>query len=135
MPPPVDQWTSTVVLGDGDTATIRPLTPDDKVALAEFHARQSNDSKYRRFFSAKPTLSPAELEHFTNVDFVNRVALAVERHGEFIAWASYERWPNRDDAEAAFMVDDEHQGKGIATLLLEHLAAIARSNGVTRFTA
>ena len=66
---------------------------------------------------------------------VGRVALVVERYGELIAWASYERWAGRDDADAAFMVDDEHQGKGIATLLLEHLAAIARSNGINRFTA
>ena len=36
---------------------------------------------------------------------------------------------------SAFMVDDQHHGRGIATLLLEHLAAIARSNGITRFTA
>jgi acyl-CoA synthetase (NDP forming)/RimJ/RimL family protein N-acetyltransferase len=132
---PLEQWASTVVLGDGDTALIRPLTPDDRDELRAFHERQSSESKYRRYFSAKPSLSDAELDHFTNIDFVNRVALAVERHGEFIGWASYERWPNRDDAEAAFMVDDRHHGKGIATLLLEHLAAIARTNGIRRFTA
>lgn len=130
-----EQWSSTVVLGDGDTALIRPIAPDDRDALLAFHERQSVESKYRRFFSAKPSLSARELDHFTQVDFVDRVALVVELHDEFIAWASYERWPNRDDAEAAFMVDDEHQGKGIATLLLEHLAAIARSNGISRFTA
>jgi acyl-CoA synthetase (NDP forming)/GNAT superfamily N-acetyltransferase len=136
MPPVrLDQWTSTVVLGDGDTATVRPITLGDQEALRVFHERQSGESKYRRFFSAKPTLSASELAHFTDLDFVNRVALVVERHGEFIGWASYERWPNRDDAEAAFMVDDEHHGKGIATLLLEHLAAIARTNGIRRFTA
>ena len=66
---------------------------------------------------------------------VDRVALVVERYGEFVAWASYERWAGRDDADAAFMVDDAHHGKGIATLLLEHLAAIARANGIVRFTA
>jgi acyl-CoA synthetase (NDP forming)/GNAT superfamily N-acetyltransferase len=130
-----DQWASTVVLGDGDTAVIRPITPSDRDALAAFHARQSDESKYRRYFSAKPTLSGSELTHFTELDFVDRVALVVERHGEFIAWASYERWPNREDAEAAFMVDDSQQGLGIATLLLEHLAAIARTNGISRFTA
>jgi acyl-CoA synthetase (NDP forming)/GNAT superfamily N-acetyltransferase len=130
-----DRWVSTVVLGDGDTAVVRPITPADRIALAEFHARQSDESKYRRYFSAKPTLSASELTHFTELDFVDRVALVVERHGEFIAWASYERWPNRSDAEAAFMVDDSQQGLGIATLLLEHLAAIARTNGINRFTA
>lgn len=130
-----DRWASTVVLGDGDTALIRPIRPDDGDALRAFHERQSDESKYRRFFSAKPTLSDAELRHFTEVDFVDRVALAVVLHDEFIGWASYEKWPNRADAEAAFMVDDGHQGKGIATLLLEHLAAIARDNGIRRFTA
>ena len=130
-----ERWASDVVLGDGETAHIRPIRPSDAAALAAFHRRQSAESIYRRYFSPKPELSDAELEHFTDVDFVDRVALVVERLGEFIAWASYERWTGRDDADAAFMVDDEHQGKGIATLLLEHLAAIARSNGIVRFTA
>ena len=128
-------WESTVVLGNGDVAVIRPLTPDDRQALAAFHRRQSKDSIYRRYFSPKPELSDRDLDHFTNIDMTDRVALAVESRGEFIAWSSYERWPGRSEAEAAFMVDDAHQGEGIATLMLEHLAAIARSNGIDRFTA
>jgi acyl-CoA synthetase (NDP forming)/GNAT superfamily N-acetyltransferase len=126
---------ASVVLGNGDIAFIRPLVPADRDALAAFHERQSSTSIYRRFFSPKPSLSDEELAHFTTVDMVDRVALAVEIHDEFVGWASYERWPGRNEAEAAFMVDDEHQGLGIATLLLEHLAAIARSNGIERFTA
>jgi acyl-CoA synthetase (NDP forming)/RimJ/RimL family protein N-acetyltransferase len=132
---PLEQWASTVVLGDGDTALIRPITPADRDELRAFHERQSPESRYRRYFSAKPTLTDTELDHFTIVDFRDRVALVAERRGELIGWASYERWANRDDAEAAFHVDDRHQGKGVATLLLEHLASIARTNGIHRFTA
>ena len=128
-------WAATVVLSTGDTAYIRPMTPADRAALAAFHERQSSLSKYRRFFSPKPTLSEEELAHFTDVDMVDRAALVTEVHDDFMAWASYERWPGRPEAEAAFMVDDEYQGHGIATLMLEHLAAIARSNGIDRFTA
>ena len=128
-------WASPVVLGNGDTVFIRPLTKDDRPALAAFHQRQSAESIYRRYFSPKPELSDKELLHFTDIDMVDRAALAVESHDQLIAWASYERWPGRNEAEAAFMVDDEYQGAGIATLLLEHLAAIARSNGIERFTA
>jgi acyl-CoA synthetase (NDP forming)/GNAT superfamily N-acetyltransferase len=129
------RWATTVVLGDGETAFIRPLVPADQPALLEFHERQSSESLYRRFFSPKPSLTEQELEHFTTVDMVDRVALAVEVHDELVAWSSYERWAGRDEAEAAFMVDDEQHGRGIATLMLEHLAAIARTNGIDRFTA
>lgn len=128
-------WTANAVLGDGDLVTIRPITPADAERLDEFHRRQSPDSIYRRYFSPKPRLTRRELEHFTNVDLVDRAALVVESHGELLGWASYERWPGRDDADTSFMVDDAHHGKGIATLLLEHLAAIAKANGIGRFTA
>lgn len=124
-----------MVLASGETAYLRPITPADAPRLKAFHERQPAENRYRRYFSAKPTLTPTELEHFTVVDFHDRVALVLETHGEFAGWASYERWPGRDDAEVAFMVDDQAQGKGIATLFLEHLAVIAQSNGITRFTA
>ena len=132
---PGHQWTSTVVLGDGSTALLRPIRPDDAAALQAFHQRQSPDSRYYRYFSPKPELNEAELSRFTTVDFVDRAAFVVEDRGEFIGWASYERWKNRGDAEVAFKVDDAHQGKGVATLLLEHLAAVARENGIEQFTA
>lgn len=130
-----EDWATSVVLADGETGYLRAMTPEDAPALLAFHERQPRENLYRRFFSPKPSLTPSELEHFTVVDFVDRVALVLEIHGEFAAWASYERWPGRDDADVAFMVDDVHRGKGIATLLLEHLAAIAHSNGIGRFTA
>ncbi len=132
---PTSRWATSVVLGDGESAYIRPLTPDDQPGLLAFHEKQSAESLYRRFFSPKPTLSRSELEHFTTIDMADRGALVVELHNEFVAWASYERWAGRNEAEAAFMVDDAHHGRGIATLLLEHLAAIARTNGIDRFTA
>ena len=130
-----ERWSTSVVLSDGDSAFVRPMTPEDAPRLLAFHERQPRENQYRRFLSPKPTLNDKELEHFTHIDFHDRVALVVEERGEFIAWASYERWRARNDAEVAFMVDDQHQGRGIATILLEHLAAIARSNGIDRFTA
>jgi acyl-CoA synthetase (NDP forming)/RimJ/RimL family protein N-acetyltransferase len=130
-----EEWTSTVVLGDGTSALIRPIEPADAEALEAFHLRQPAASRYRRYFSPKPELTDDELERFTNVDFSDRAALVLEHHGEFVAWASYDRWQNRPDVEVAFHVDEHQQGKGMATLLLEHLAIIARHNGFDRFTA
>lgn len=130
-----DAWVAEVVLSDGESVLIRPLVPDDAESLRAFHRRQSPESIYRRYFTPKPDLSAQMARRFTSLDADNRAALGVLSGEELIGWASYERWTGRDDAEVAFMVDDAHRGKGIATLLLEHLAAIARSRRITRFTA
>lgn len=124
-----------VVLADGATAHIRLITPADVPALTALHERQSDESRYRRYFSAKPHLTDAELERFTTVDLVTSAGLVVEDSGEMIAWGTYHRWPGRADADVAFLVDDAHHGRGIGTLLLEHLAALATANGIERFTA
>jgi acetyl coenzyme A synthetase (ADP forming)-like protein len=80
-------------------------------------------------------LSDAEVDRFTNVDCVDRVALVVERSGHIVAVARYDRPPGSDEAEVAFVVQDEFQGRGLGTVLLEHLASIARRHGIRRFTA
>ncbi len=132
---PRQSWESDVVLADGGTVHVRPIRPDDAAALVAFHGRLSPESIYFRFFSPKPRLTDKEVEKFTTVDMVDRVALVAELGDDVIAVARYDRWPGRDEAEVAFTVDDAHHGRGIATLLLEHLAAIARSHGLRRFTA
>jgi acetyl coenzyme A synthetase (ADP forming)-like protein len=129
------QWESDVVLLDGGTAHVRPIHPDDGPALVAFHSGLSDDTVYSRFFSAKPRLSAAEVEHFTHVDYDARVALVAELGDQLVAVARYDRTKREREAEVAFVVADEHQGRGIATVLLEHLAAAARERGITRFVA
>ena len=124
-----------VVLADGATTQVRPIRPEDAARLTAFHARQSPQSIYYRFFSARPRLSDRDLERFTNVDYVDRFALVALRAGEIIGVARYDRWRHRSDAEVAFFVDDANHGRGLATVLLEHLAARAREVGLTAFTA
>ena len=125
-----------VVLSDGGTAHVRPIRPDDGERLVALHGRLSRESIYYRFFSPHPRLSEKEVRHFTTTDFVNRLALVLMLGDELIAVARYDRdLENLDEAEAAFVVDDAHQRRGIATLLLEHLASAARRRGIIRFTA
>src|SRR5262245_27856829 len=129
------QWEADVVLSDGGTVHVRPVQPDDAAAFRAFHDRLSSQSLYYRYFSPKPRLTDAEVERFTCVDMVDRVALVALLGDELIADARYDRWAGTDEAEVAFTVADDHQGRGLGTLLLEHLAAIARSHGIARFTA
>jgi acetyl coenzyme A synthetase (ADP forming)-like protein len=128
-------WEADAVVADGGVVHIRPITPTDAGVLRDFHERLSDRSRYFRFFSPHPTLSDAEVERFTTVDFVDRVALVAEHEGRLVGVGRYDRTPGGDDAEAAFVVADAHQGRGVGTLLLEHLTAIARRQGVRRFTA
>ena len=123
-----------VVLADGGTAHLRPITPADADALQRFHMAQSPESVYLRFFAPYPRLSEADLRRFTNVDSVDRVALVATVGDEIIAVGRYDRTDPRT-AEVAFNVSDAHQGRGLGSVLLEHLAAAAREHGVHRFVA
>ena len=88
-----------------------------------------------RFFSAPRHIPDPLLDRFVNVDYADRMALVVERGEMVIAVGSYDRQRDRAVAEVAFMVDDEFQGRGLGTLLLEHLAVIGARHGIERFTA
>lgn len=131
----LQRWEFDAVLADGGTVHIRPVRPSDAQALAAFHLRQSADSVYLRYFTAMPELTPRMLANLTQVDYVDRMALVVELGDQIIAFGSYDRWPNATSAEVAFMVDEAHRGRGLATLLLEFLAVAAREAGLTALSA
>ena len=130
-----ERWASDVVLTDGTTAHLRPIRPDDAEAIRSFHSRQSSESIYFRYFSPRPHLSDDDLRHLTTVDGVDRMAFVAELDGEVIGVARYDRYGERPLAEVAFFTDDEHHGRGIATLMLEYLAAYAREVGIQGFDA
>ena len=129
------EWEADVVLSDGGTVRIRPIRPDDGPRIVDFHDRQSPESIYFRYFTPHPHLSDDEVERLTHVDYVDRTAFLALRDDVMVGVARYDRWPTRSEAEVAFFVDDDHQGRGIATLLLEYLAEAARRNGISGFTA
>ncbi|MET7273248.1 GNAT family N-acetyltransferase [Streptomyces flaveolus] len=136
-------WEADVVLRDGGTARVRPITVDDAERLVSFYEQVSDESKYYRFFAPYPRLSAKDVHRFTHHDFVDRVGLAATIGGEFIATVRYDRIgaggapasSPADEAEVAFLVQDAHQGRGVASALLEHIAAVARERGIRRFAA
>ncbi|PRH77406.1 acyl-CoA synthetase, partial [Streptomyces solincola] len=138
-----DHWEADVVLRDGGTARIRPITAEDAERLVSFYEQVSDESKYYRFFAPYPRLSAKDVHRFTHHDHVDRVGLAATVGGEFIATVRYDRidadgmpaTAPADEAEVAFLVQDAHQGRGVASALLEHIAAVARERGIRRFAA
>ncbi len=145
-------WEADVVLRDGGTARIRPITPDDAGRLVRFYERVSDEAKYYRFFAPHPRLSDKDVHRFTHHDYDDRVGLAATVGDDFLATVRYDRVdehgrpaarpgpggggaPRADRAEVAFLVEDAHQGRGLASALLEHIAAVARERGIRRFEA
>src|SRR5262245_3335761 len=127
-------WESDVVLSDGGTVRIRPIGAADERGLLGLYERLSDESLYLRFFSPVPAPTAAQLERLTTVDYDAHLALVAQLGDDIVAVARYDR-TGPDAAEVAFSVQDDQQGRGLGTILLEHLAVIARSNGITTFTA
>lgn len=117
---------------------IRPIGPDDKDAMASAFGRLSDRSRYRRFLSPRGPLSASELRYFTEVDHHDHEALVAidERSGEGVGVARYVRSTDEETvAELAVAVVDDWQGRGVGTRLTAELAARARAEGITSFTA
>ncbi len=136
-------YATDALLRDGSSIHLRAIRPDDKQRLLDLFYRLSPQSVYFRFFRTKKQLTDEELRYFTELDLARDVALVATRQEEheehIIAVGRYMGLPEhsgaRTRAEVAFAVADVYQGHGIGTLLLDHLAAIARLNGITEFEA
>ena len=125
-----------VVSSDGALRfRVRPIRSDDRERLVEFHDHLSDRSCYLRFFSLHPHLSPKEVERFTHVDYEDRLALVAEFDDRIIGVGRYDRRPESDVAEVAFVVADDYQHHGIGSLLLDELASSARDRGMNTFVA
>jgi RimJ/RimL family protein N-acetyltransferase len=112
---------------------VRRAEPADRAALRDMHERLSASAIYFRYFTGAPHLSrelnrllrPVDDEHETLVALVDDTIVGVACYERIVPHA----------AEVAFLIDDSHRGVGLATLLLDILAASARRNGITEFRA
>jgi acyl-CoA synthetase (NDP forming)/GNAT superfamily N-acetyltransferase len=123
-----------VLLADGRPGVIRPLDPTDEPALRDLAARSSEESLYRRFFSAGRGQADAYAHRLCTAPDVSDRALVLEVQGSVVGMAAAEDVAP-GIAEVAFLVEDAMQGRGVGTLLLINLAAAQRRRGVTTFEA
>ncbi|MGJ9405070.1 GNAT family N-acetyltransferase [Nesterenkonia aurantiaca] len=128
-------WEADVVLRDGAAAHLRPINPEDAERLQRLHSSQSESSIYLRYFTFKSALTEKELARFTRVDHVDRVAMVILLDEEIIGVGGYDRIDGTGEAEVSFNISDRHQGRGLGSILLEHLAAAGRERGLERFSA
>ncbi|EEP74120.1 GCN5 N-acetyltransferase, partial [Micromonospora sp. ATCC 39149] len=125
-----------VLLSDGSTVALRPIRPDDAPGIVSMHARFSERTRYLRYFSPYPRIPERDLNRFVHVDHRDREAFVVLAAERIVAVGRYERLgPQAPEAEVAFVVEDAYQGRGIGSVLLEHLADAARRAGIVHFVA
>jgi acyl-CoA synthetase (NDP forming)/RimJ/RimL family protein N-acetyltransferase len=129
------RWEADVVLADGGVAHLRPIRPDDAEAVVAFHRRQSPESLYYRYFSPKPELTTDEVEHLTSSVDDRDVAFVAFDGDLLIGIGRYDQLRSANEAEVAFQADEEHRGRGLATIFLEYLIARAREAGLDGLVA
>jgi GNAT superfamily N-acetyltransferase len=135
-------YDQTATLRNGKQVKVRSIRPDDKNRLATAFKNLDPESVYTRFFYHKKMLTEAELRSATELDFENAVALVVtigEGENEIIIgagrYAVIDETKPSGSAEVAFTVEEDYHRQGMARILLQHLAFIARDKGLSCFVA
>jgi acyl-CoA synthetase (NDP forming)/RimJ/RimL family protein N-acetyltransferase len=126
---------SFALLADGSTVEIRHAKPEDAADVRQMHAELSPANSYFRFFSYSPQAPEREAQRLCRPEGADHAALLARLDGKLVGVASYEPTGRPGAAEIAFAVSDEMHGRGVATLLLEHLVSIARQRRLTAFAA
>lgn len=131
-------YSATEHLRDGRAVEIQALHPEDRDDMLTAVGRTGMQSLQRRFFVAKRGFSEREIAFFMNIDFVNHVALvavAEEDGRKVIIGGGRYIVTEPGKAEIAFVVIDDYQGQGLGSLLMRHLAALARKGGLKELIA
>jgi acyl-CoA synthetase (NDP forming)/GNAT superfamily N-acetyltransferase len=123
------------LLADGSTIEIRHAQSADFGAVRDMHANLSPTNAYFRFFNFSPRAPQREAERVSRPADDEHVALLALLHGELVGVATYEPAGTPGRAEIAFAVSDDMHGRGVATLLLEHLVSVARQRDLVAFQA
>ena len=118
---------------------LRPAKISDEPLLKEFVYSLSDQSLYRRFISRRTDMPHEFLQKFVIIDYAEKMAIfAVIGHAqkeEIIGVGRYYIDKNTHTAEAAFVVRDDFQKRGIGTELLKYLTYLAQKQGLLGFTA
>lgn len=136
------QSRSDVVLPDGGHVTLRAMQPEDADELRRAFDGLSTRTRFERFIVPPRELSAETLRYLTQVDQVDHVAIVVTelsldlKRERGLGVARFVRLAEDPGvAEAAVVVVDDAQRRGIGRLLLSRLADAARERGVHRFRA
>ena len=125
---------------DGTPVTIRPIRPEDEPLMVRFHETLSERSVYLRYFCSLSLSTRVEHERLVRICFGNYdrgFALVADHTNEtgqheIFGVGRLSGNSNRTEAEAAVLVTDHWQGKGLGTELLSRVVKVAPAEGFAR---
>ncbi len=128
-----------VLLKDGKGLIFKPASPDDFNKVESFMTRVSQESLRMRFMASISQVSTNVIKELCSSDFKSSGCLLAvdgdDKDSKVVGLGNYITAGNGHTAEVAFLIEDDYQGKGIGTLLLERLAGLAAANGFVEFEA
>jgi acetyltransferase len=133
------KFANNFTIRDGTEVAIRPIQSEDAFGLQALFNRLSYATIYFRFLNFKSFIADAELLHLATVDYRNRMAFVATRWvtgiEEILGVARYDVIENTalSEAEVAIVVEDQYQGQGLGTRLMEDLIRYGHLNGIRRF--
>jgi acetyltransferase len=133
------QYQSASKMKDGTEVMIRPIRPEDEPLMVKFHHQLSDRSVYLRYFQMSAVdqrVAHERLLRICFIDYDREIALVVQRgtgdSAEILAVGRLIKAHAKYEAEAAILVRDQFQRRGLGTELLKRLIHIARQEGVRR---
>ena len=134
-----EELVTTMMTSDGVELIVRPIRPTDEGMMSDMFYDLSNQSIINRFFSMLKSMPHRRLQEFCCIDYEGEMSLVVI-HGrsprqKMVGVGSFHLNPATNRAEAAFLVADVWQGKGIGTFLMQTMVRIARAKKIAGFTA
>jgi acetyltransferase len=133
------QYIKQLTLRNGQTATLRPIRPEDESRIVDFHNDLSERTVYLRylqFLKFEERILHERLARVCFNDYARELALVVEQDDKILGVGRLQRNPLRmEEAEVAFLVRDSAQGQGIGKALVENIIEAAKAEGLTKLTA
>ena len=133
------EYTEHVLLKNGQGILFKPAVESDIHLVESFMKRISQESLRMRFMASVSEIPQKVIQDLCHGDFSQSgCILAIKEEDsntKVIGLGNYIAIGNGRTAEVAFLIEDEYQGRGISTLLLERLAGIAAANGFVEFEA
>ena len=134
-----DELTTSHTFKDGLQVRFRAIRPSDEDEMRRLFYGFSSEAVYYRYFSPVKAMPHARMQEYVNVDYRKQLSIVglvgEPGGGRIIAEARYATLPDGKYADTAFVVDEEYQGRGLATYLLNTLIHIAQQRGLKGITA